>query len=147
MKYSQLQWWDNFCCTTKSSNYVHIHIHSFSDFRPYRFSQNIGWSSLCYTAGPHWPIIPPVSEITIAFINADKPFMLQVYSLKSCYKLNYYKLNLVLNILGELCKGFHRNPFIKNLFSNMRKIKFYYILIMCITGNCKFCTYLYHLEL
>ena len=47
-----LQYSVNFCCT---SNQLYMYIHSFSHIICYHvLLQVIGYSSLCYTAGPHY---------------------------------------------------------------------------------------------
>ena len=54
---ADLKCWDHFCCTEKVIR-VYKYTHPFS----FRFFPHIGYhtilgSSLCYTAGPFWPII------------------------------------------------------------------------------------------
>ena len=41
----------NFCCTTKWFNYTHIYVFFFYILFPYGLSQDIEYSSLCYTEG------------------------------------------------------------------------------------------------
>ena len=50
------------CCDSFCWAVVHIHTSIlFQILSPHRWSRNIGWSSLCCTAGPCWPIIPYTS--------------------------------------------------------------------------------------
>ena len=49
----------------QSDSVVHIHTSIlFQILFPHRLSHNTGYSPLCYTAGPHWPIIPYTSVCT-----------------------------------------------------------------------------------
>ena len=71
LKYS-LQCWANLCCAAKLLSYTHIYILFYILFH-YRLSQDIEYSSLCYTLGPcflsilyiivciHWPQTPSPS--------------------------------------------------------------------------------------
>ena len=58
---SNLRGCDNFCCAA-SDPVIHTHISILSqNVFPRRSSQGAGWSSLCYTSGPCWPVTPYTS--------------------------------------------------------------------------------------
>ena len=78
-----LQWCDNFYCTSKWFSYtIYISIlfqilfpyrlsQNIKQHSQYRLSQNIKQCSQCHTTGPQWPSIP----YTIVCINVSKSFI------------------------------------------------------------------------
>ena len=77
----------NFYCTAKWPSYTYIHSSSYIIFH-HCLSQEIGCSSLCYTAGPHCSSIPNVivciyqpQTPSPSHILPPPPWQPQVYSL------------------------------------------------------------------
>ena len=91
-----LQCCDNFCCP--SDSFIHIHMFNLSQILfPYRLSQNFGDSSLCYIAGPRWPVIP-YTMVCMCQSQAPSPLLPPTRSFGNKFVLKVYESVSVLRI-------------------------------------------------
>ena len=90
-----------------------IHIHTsilFSNYFPSILSQNVGCSSLCSTAGPHWPIIPHTSvcicqspdPIHLSLHLGNSKFIFKVYESVSVLQINSLPTILILRAVSRI---------------------------------------------